>query len=336
MIDSGALRLTDRSAVAEARRLGVELARGLGWNEVDRGEVAIIATELATNLVKHARDGMLSLTAESRAGRARLSLVSVDRGPGMDVARCLVDGYSTAGSGGSGLGAVSRLADTLDVMSTPAGTVLVAELCRPAAVFHPGAVRFGAFAMPKEGEAVNGDAWDCRAIDGLEAVVVCDGLGHGPYAHEASARAVSAFRNGHWRTALEAIEALDEALRPTRGAAAAVALIDAHAGVVRYCGVGNIAGKILGERGMRHLMSHNGILGHTSGRKAELEYELPPDGLLLLHSDGLHSRWRADDLETLACRHPDVVAGALYRDYARGNDDAVVVAARRMNGAGRA
>jgi hypothetical protein len=197
--------------------------------------------------------------------------------------------------------------------------------------------------MPKEGETINGDAWDYRALDGLSAVVVCDGLGHGLYAHEASARAVDAFRTARWRSAREAIEALDEALRPTRGAAAAVALIDFGAGIVRYCGVGNIAGKIVSERGTRHLMSHNGTLGHSSPRKAELEYELPPDGLLLLHSDGLRSYGRASrsgsvggsrngrgtDIETLASRHPGLAAGVLYRDCARGNDDAVVVVARR-------
>lgn len=329
MIESAGLRLTDRSGIAEARRLTVELAGGLGWSDVDCGKAAIVATELATNLVKHAREGMLSLSAASLANGARLSLVSVDHGPGMDVARCLEDGYSTAGSGGSGLGAVSRLTDTFDVISKPEGTVLAAELCRPHAALREADVRVGAFTMPKDGETVNGDAWDCRPLDGLVAVVVCDGLGHGLYAHEASARAVEAFRSARWRTALEAMETIDDALKPTRGAAAAVAVIDARAGVVRYCGVGNIAGKILGEQGMRHLMSHNGILGHSCPRKAELEYELPADGVLLLHSDGLHSRWHARDVETLSYRHPSLVAGALYRDHARGNDDGVVVVARR-------
>lgn len=331
MIDSAAVRLTDPSVVAEARRVSVELARGLGWNDVDCGEVAIVATELASNLVKHAWEGMLSVTAEARADCRRLSLVSVDRGPGMNVGRSLEDGYSTAGSGGSGLGAVSRLADGLDIVSNPNGTVLAAELCRPeTSRCTEGGVRFGAFTMPKEGEALNGDTWDCRMLDGLVAVIVCDGLGHGPYARQAAARAVSAFRTGRWGSALEAIEAVDDALKSTRGAAAAVAVIDAAAGIMRYCGVGNITGKIVSDEGMRHLMSHNGILGHSSARKAELEYELPPEGALLLHSDGLHSRWRASEVQALASRQPSLAAGAFYRDYARGNDDGVVVVARRV------
>jgi anti-sigma regulatory factor (Ser/Thr protein kinase) len=331
MIDSAAVRLTDPSVVGEARRVSVELARRLDWKDVDCGEVAIVATELASNLVKHAREGMLSITAESRADCRRLSIVSIDRGPGMDVARSLEDGYSTAASAGSGLGAVSRLADGFDFLSNSNGTVLAAELRRPETPrCAEGGMSFGAFTMPKEGEALNGDAWDCRMLDGLVAVIVCDGLGHGPYAHQAAARAVSSFRAGSWGSALEAIEAVDGALKSTRGAAAAVAVIDAAAGIVRYCGVGNITGKIVSDGGMRHLMSHNGILGHSAARKAQLVYELPPEGVLLLHTDGLHSRWRANEVQPLASRQPSLAAGALYRDYARGNDDGVIVVARRV------
>ncbi|HEX5419804.1 MAG TPA: ATP-binding protein [Gammaproteobacteria bacterium] len=328
MIDSGAIRVSDPSSVAEARRISVELARGLGWAEVDCGEVAIVATELAANLVKHAREGLLSVMAESLPDHGRLLLVAVDRGPGMDVARCLEDGYSTAGSAGSGLGAVQRLADGLDVLSQPEGTVLSAEFCRPRPARDGRAVQVGAFEMPKEGEDVNGDAWDCRAVNGLFAVVVCDGLGHGPYAREASVRAVAAFRTKRWRSAADAMERIDEALRPTRGAAGAVAVIDPEAGNLRYCGVGNIVGKIVGEGGARQLMTHNGILGHTSSRKVELEYEIPPHALLLLHSDGLQTRWPPSAVETLSSRDPGLIAGMLYRQYSRGNDDAVVVVAR--------
>ncbi|HEU4619980.1 MAG TPA: SpoIIE family protein phosphatase [Gammaproteobacteria bacterium] len=330
MIESAALRLSDPSGAAEARRFAVGLARGLGWNDVDCGQVAIVATELATNLVRYARDGVMSMTAEKLAHGGRLSLVSVDRGPGMDVSRCVQDGYSTSGSRGTGLGAVSRLADTLDIVSAPEGSVLTASLCRPRGVLEGARVRFGACSIAKDGETVNGDAWDYRIVGGLVGVVVCDGLGHGPYAHEASARAVEAFRRKAWRTAEEAMTALDEDLKPTRGAAAAVAVIDPLVGKVRYCGVGNIAARIVAQGRVRHLMSHNGILGHASPRKTELEYELPPSGMLLLHTDGLQSRWRPHALDALESRDPALVAGVLYRDYARGNDDAAVVVAKRQ------
>ena len=36
-----------------------------------------------------------------------------------DLGRCMADGYSSAGSPGTGLGAISRLADRLEIYSVP-------------------------------------------------------------------------------------------------------------------------------------------------------------------------------------------------------------------------
>src|SRR5262245_48036744 len=45
--------VAERSRVAEARRLACQAATQQGFSETDIGRVAIAATELATNLVKH-------------------------------------------------------------------------------------------------------------------------------------------------------------------------------------------------------------------------------------------------------------------------------------------
>jgi anti-sigma regulatory factor (Ser/Thr protein kinase) len=328
MIHSSGIRLLDRSGVAEARRTAVQHAARVGFGDADRNNVAIVATELASNLLRHARDGALSITSRRLSAERGVLLVAVDKGPGMpDLDKSFADGYSSAGSSGTGLGAVARLSTLLDVYSTPAGTVLAAELIRDAdtAARRP---RIGGFGLAKEGQETNGDAWACRLVDDGLAVLVCDGLGHGTYATEASIAACATFRAGEWRGAENMLANLDAALRPTRGAAAAIAVVNPQVGRLRYAGVGNIAGCIVSGSASRHLVSHNGILGHTRGRMTEFDYVFEPGSTLVMHSDGISARWQPDELGPIWERHPGLVAGLLYRDFSRGNDDVAAVVIR--------
>jgi anti-sigma regulatory factor (Ser/Thr protein kinase) len=88
-------------------------------------------SELASNLVKHARRGTLTLTPLTEGTRVGLQIESQDRGPGIaDVEQALTDGFSTAGSLGYGLGVVHRLMDTFDITSQPGaggGTHIVCQ-----------------------------------------------------------------------------------------------------------------------------------------------------------------------------------------------------------------
>ena len=49
--------VTDLSHVGDVRREAIRLAKTSAFNELGIGKVALIATELATNLVKHATSG---------------------------------------------------------------------------------------------------------------------------------------------------------------------------------------------------------------------------------------------------------------------------------------
>ena len=112
--------VSDASGVAEARRRASAVASALGFDEVGVGEVALLATELCTNLLKHAERGRLLVGDGDGAGNGatRVDLLALDQGPGMsDVAACLSDGYSSSGTLGHGLGAVRRLATQLHVAS---------------------------------------------------------------------------------------------------------------------------------------------------------------------------------------------------------------------------
>jgi anti-sigma regulatory factor (Ser/Thr protein kinase) len=320
-------RVADRSVVADVRRAAAARARAMGWNDTACGESEIVATELATNLVKHARDGVVALASAADAPGDML-LVAVDRGPGIsDLARSFTDGFSTAGSSGTGLGAIRRLAYATDVVSAPDGTVMVAELRnRGAATSARWPIRLAGFGVPKDGQLVSGDAWAHRWLDGRLAIIVCDGLGHGYEANKSATRAIECFHAESWETPKDLLELANEALRPTRGAAAALALVDPEIRRVRFCGVGNIVAGVIADGRAHHMVSHNGILGAAS-RIAEFEYAWPQGATLMMHSDGLTSRWPLQRWEGIWRRHPALIAGMAYRDLARGTDDAVVVVA---------
>ena len=90
------LEIGDASAVGQARCCGAELARSLGLSDTDAGRLALVVTEAATNLVKHAGGGELFLRALQRGGAAGVSVLALDRGPGIrNLREALRDGYST-------------------------------------------------------------------------------------------------------------------------------------------------------------------------------------------------------------------------------------------------
>jgi hypothetical protein len=106
-----------------------------------------------------------------------------------------------------------------------------------------------------------------------------------------------------------------------------VADIDLAAQRVRFAGIGNIASAILTPEGRRGFASHNGIVGHELRQIQEFSSPWHDRNLLLMHSDGLASRWDLTAYPGLVYRHPGLIAGVLYRDHTSGRDDVTIVAA---------
>jgi anti-sigma regulatory factor (Ser/Thr protein kinase) len=325
--------VTDISRVAEARRAATELAGRLGFSEACVGKVALVVTEAATNLVKHATAGEILLYGLQFGQIGGIEVLALDRGPGMtNVAKYLRDGYSTTGSPGTGLGAIRRLATSFDIHSVPgAGTVLLARLwSEPLPATRPTFLEVGGVSLAKPGEDVSGDQWAIAWFPERAVILVADGLGHGPGAAEAAREAVRTFHEHAALTPTAIVEAIHGALRSTRGAAVAVAEIVPPQETVRFAGVGNISGVVLSTEGSRNMVSYNGTAGHTVRKIREFSYSWPADALLILSSDGLVTRLHPEHYPGLTKRHPDLIAATLYRDYARGHDDATVVVGQGM------
>lgn len=328
--------VTDASQVGEARRAAVAAAERAGLGETATGRIGVVATELATNLAKHAQEGALLVRPVlEHPGHPGVEVLALDRGPGIpDAAAALRDGFSTGGTRGAGLGAVARMSDVFDVYSQPAGTAILARIWGAAGApttAHARIVRAGAIDTPAPGEQVSGDAWRVWQREGRALIVVADGLGHGPEAAVA-ADAATAVVEAHPDLAPgELLERMHLALRATRGAAVAVCELEQVTRRARFAGIGNISAALLDGAGSRSLTSHNGIVGHQVRKVQEFTYEWPADSMLVLHSDGIATRWRLEQYPGLVARQPSLVAGVLYRDFVRGRDDATVLALREAH-----
>lgn len=321
------LRVAELATAPAVRRAAVALGEELGLPAASVADLAIVATEIATNLGRHAEDGSVLVRARRGGGLGGIEIVAVDRGPGMaDVEAFLRDGHSTAGTLGIGLGAVSRLTTTLDVHSlSGVGTVLAATV-GPVAAFAPSWVSGVSRSMP--GETVCGDAYAAREVAGRRQILLCDGLGHGGLAAVAAQAVVVEFASAGDLGPRELLAHIHQRTRHTRGAVAAIAELDPAAGVLRFAGIGNVAAVLVGPERRSNLVSLPGILGQQYRDIREFQYPLQPGGLVVLHSDGLTDRWNLSTYPGLAIRSPVVIAATLLRDAGRRRDDAAVLVAR--------
>jgi anti-sigma regulatory factor (Ser/Thr protein kinase) len=319
--------VSDISQIGEARRAGVQLSSSQGLGETDAGRVAIVVTELATNLVRHGRGGEILLSSAEHGAMRGVNVCAMDQGPGMsDPGRCLQDGFSTAGTPGNGLGAVKRLSNRLDLYSSPSGTVIWSRIVgQESDKAGQRAVDWGAVCVPVREETACGDTWKIAESGEYLALVVADGLGHGPLAAEASQRACATFEAAPFEEPVTCVEASHRALSATRGAAVAVARLELQTGKLAYAAVGNISGTLLDDQKRQGLFSHNGTVGHHMRKAQQFEYDWKPGCIMVMHSDGVQTRWDLEKYPGLARRHPAVIAGVLYRDFKRGRDDATVV-----------
>ncbi|WP_322102389.1 ATP-binding protein [Paraburkholderia sp. J41] len=353
----------DTSSVAYARRGAAEAARAAALNETDAGRVAIVLTEAATNILKHAGHGELLV----RPLDGGVEIIALDRGPGIaDVRAALADGHSTAGTTGTGLGAIRRLSNQVAIYSQPgAGTVLRALVQKGGAnygagVAAPAGPEIGGVCVPYPGEEVSGDGWRAQADAKGISLAVADGLGHGAEAHTAAVAALDVLRRRAGLAPAELMELSHAALRATRGAALALVRLDLARNALTFCGTGNISAVAFGvgrpnptataaaspaiasrqaeaaqaqpERDSYQIVSRNGIVGHTMRGAQEFELKWNADALLILHSDGIGTRWDLSAWPGLANQPAAIIAAVLYRDFARRRDDATVVVVRARPG----
>ncbi|ONI81422.1 transcriptional regulator [Actinosynnema sp. ALI-1.44] len=328
------IRVEETSSVGAARRVAGVLADKLGCSPTRVAEIEVAVTELGTNLVKHATEGVMVVRSVRTVDEAVVEVVAVDRGPGIgDMDKVFRDGHSTSGTLGIGLGAVLRLADSHEVYSElSAGTVLAVR-------FHPRRTRIdttgdvsAGVTRPINGEEICGDSYAVRRVDGRTLLMLCDGAGHGPLAASASQLAVRVFCESESSDSEVLVGQIHRALAGTRGGAVAVAQLDEGAGQVRFTGIGNISGAVVAAGQKRGMVCLPGIAGHQARKIRSFDYPVPADAAVVMHSDGLTERWTAQGRERLFAGRPLPIAMTLLRDAGTRRDDASVLVAKLPGG----
>ena len=341
------LGVEDASAVGACRNAVLTLASRLQFPSARADQLALAVTEAASNLHKHARAGSLLLRVNRDETAPGIELITIDAGPGLaDVGAAMRDGHSTAGSLGIGLGAIRRLADFCDLYSVPGqGTALIARFRpgtgSPDAAGSPAApglppARYAGLTRPIAGEQDCGDVYGAvqtsggdtseGGMGGVATAVLCDGLGHGPLAAAAATEGVAAVLDDPGAAPAALLERVHRRISGTRGAA--VGIVQVTGTVARYAGLGNIAACVLHQGSRKSMLSVPGIAGHQARTFRQFEYEVPPGAAVILHSDGISSRWQAAALPGLDGRDPLLIAAVLLGQAGIHRDDAGILVLR--------
>ncbi|KZB85389.1 ATP-binding protein [Amycolatopsis regifaucium] len=313
------IRIDHASAVYTAVRAAREVAAKAGLPEVLAERAAVIASELAGNIDKHASDGSV-FVQQSLAGHG-IDIYATDAGPGMaNLDYWRIDGHSTTETLGTGLGAVGRLATEFRIRSAPgAGTIAAARVLAPgrpaAGIAH---VR-----LPHEGEERCGDALALSTVRGVRTIAIVDGLGHGPEAGDAAEAAIEVFGQRPGRSLSEQLTAMHRRLRQTRGAAVALARVSGD--LLEFCGVGNISGLVLTPGRSQPLLSTPGVVGFSLPSTHVRSLALAGPHVIVLHTDGIGTGWRGPaPLGPLP--EPSLLTADLAQHHRDPRDDATVIA----------
>lgn len=323
--------------MSSAKRDIARFVESIGFSDEQKGRVDIIVSEMASNLIKHnTLNGEILIKHIQDDKGEGVEILSVDNGPGMhDTQRMMEDGVSTYGSKGEGLGAIKRLSDDFGIYSLPGiGTFILSRLYIKKATINSTIkpkkkLDVKVVMVPKAGEEECGDGWAKSEADGQVTVLAADGLGHGKDAHTASEEAVTVFTGCLNCVPSELLKLIHNSIKKTRGIVSAIANINFKSKTLTYCGIGNISGRIISNDGSKNLISYNGTVGHNiPTRFNDHVYPWDSTNVLILHSDGIKTRWDLLKYPGIERLDTSLFAAVLYKDNTRATDDALVIIAR--------
>ena len=205
MIEAVAVAVADETQPGEARRVASGMARLLGFDETSAGRVAVVVTEVATNIVKHGGGGEVLIRPLQQDDERGIELLGLDKGPGItNLTESRVDGVSRSGSAGTGSGGDRadgrRARDLLPARHGERRCSRASGRDDPARLSGL-AWRWRGSAWPSPARATCGDGWAMTRHASGAVIVLADGLGHGPEAAEAAQRGDPDFPEAHQRGA---------------------------------------------------------------------------------------------------------------------------------------
>jgi len=315
--------------IGRASGAGKAFAAELGFTPIECEEISLAVTELASNLIKHAGGGVINLSLIEADGRVGIQIDSEDNGPGIpDAERAMADGFSTAKSLGDGLGAVNRLMDELEFHPRPlAGLHIICQRwVRPSLKnLSPRWLEFGAATRSYRMLPENGDAFVLRQWGEYALAGVIDGLGHGPSAQKAS-KTARQYLEQHFDQPLESLfRGVGRTCRATRGVVMTLARFDMARQSVAIACIGNVEVRLIGRKERTNIIVRRGVLGLNAPNPVVGQFPWDQTNILIIHSDGLRTRWQWEEFKDLGHETPCIIAQKMLRKLGKIEDDATVI-----------
>lgn len=324
-------KIDDRSLIAFIKREIHNLSLQLGFTAHRAGETDIIVAELTSNLIKYANGGQLLYRATIEEEQNTIEIYCLDKGIGFDnLAKIMNDGYSSSNTLGQGLGAIKRLSNDFQIYSMKNwGCVQYIRICEQAEYSLPvlqKGLNYNAIAVNYPGERVCGDGYYVKFLKKGFQIFVGDGLGHGENANEAVQLAIKAFKQSSESDPAEILRDIHSTVKKSRGLVATIATVDYKTEAWTICGIGNINTRIFDGLENKTYTPYNGIIGHNIPRT--LNNTIVPykkHQIIVMHSDGLRTRWNLNDMTSIFKQSPGIIASSLYKENLRGTDDATIL-----------
>ncbi|MBO8127545.1 MAG: SpoIIE family protein phosphatase [Firmicutes bacterium] len=284
--------------------------------------VALVARELATNILKYGGKGFIVVKSEGD----KLTVAAEDEGK--------VDregGINEVKSGlGIGLDVTKNSCDKLDIEQKPDGGMVVKAVFSLSQQSKKKGFDFqvGTALKPHYLEEDSGDICIYQEMGGKFFLFVADVLGHGKGAG-AVAKAIELYiRNFHEMHIEKIYAGLEKMLRDTRGCAAFIAIVSQSG--LEYVNVGNIKGWLINSGSVRKLKGVPGIVGRLPVSLKIFKEPVGPAGfVLVVCTDGIKNQFiPSSDMKWLKILSAEEAAEKILREFAIKEDDASVLIAR--------
>lgn len=334
VIDSGesckllhASAVQSESAIILLRSRLLSVAQRIGFPEMERENMALVAAEMVSNQIKYAQQrGQIQIWQQP--GPA-LDILALDFGPGIaDMQQAMEDGYSSARTLGKGLGSIQRLAHEAAIYTQAAagphvkwtGTAVLARFClnRKERDARPDPVQIGLFSRALSDDRFNGDRIYVQREGNLVRWLHLDGLGHGESAHQTTANLAGCLDGNHPRATLEAV---DQQLHSSRGAVAICGEADGATRRLNLLGVGDMHAALHQQEQLRRLSFSPGVLGREHKSPTPFDESLAEKCTIFSASDGIRRSWDDSSFPGLFHQPPQLIAYLLGNIMGRLSDD---------------
>lgn len=340
------LPIDSKADIGICRRKGASLATHMGFDKVKSGEVAILISELVTNVLKHGggKGKIVICQIEDNENNKAIEVYCCDSGNGIpNVQKALKDGYTGKNTLGIGLGTIRRFSDELEINPNSSHTFMENYFsgnhnfkhCIRSIKWIPAKkwiglnnnLLIGAATRCHPAERLNGDAYVINHLNkNICVAAVIDGLGHGKEANIASELVKEHIFLKSDLPLDRLMNHLHNVTRGTRGTVAGIARINTETKKLSFSGIGNIECFLITQFGKKTLLSFGGIIGHNIRTPRVTEFDFKPNDSLCMFSDGITSRWKPEDIKW--DNPPQKNSEFILNNYSRLNDDATILIIR--------